>query len=609
MVTMIGSKIKKAVCAVLSAAMFLTVIPIIGAETKDTKYMHISFDDVYSCMADITQNADTYASVFDNSFFGDLKQFHEQYGAVFTLNCFMEASGYDISNVTDKYKTELSENSDWLKFAFHAKDSKTKYTSDSVDTLKTQYKKFTDAIIRIADTQSIDTVTRLGFFTGSINNMKALKSCEYGITGFLTADDDRTDNYYLNASDRSYVAENNFWYDEENDFLAIHTQKRLENVTDIDAELTSIGTIDNGAVTMVEIFTHESEYEHDKTDKYLKWAKDNGYSFDFAQNHIDELKVRQSENPRPTEEPLPDIPDNADLEWDFSKYTTKVSGTAEGFVEDYNGLKIYLASTQDYIEAKNDISQNGLYWRTTDSRYASYTPTADGIIVAQIKNASESGSMKITNSSGAILASGNSEKDGYIIYRECKANETYSIIPTGNYQRIRNVKYYKTGDDTDPKPSQTPEADNRKGYITADAEGNSTVIDTSGIYTDGYTKEFQVTTADDDGNKIKQIRTAVSDSVTVDTMGASKIEIAPVYSYQRADNTASNYLDMNDLRNGTKLSGKFESGLYDFTFAKNNGRSLDIYVNDAMIGNNIYYAGYLRKVSGTVPYSAHDIIV
>lgn len=66
---------------------------------------------------------------------------------------------------------------------------------------------------------------------------------------------------------------------------------------------------------------------------------------------------------------------------------------------------------------------------------------------------------------------------------------------------------------------------------------------------------------------------------------------------------------MNDLRNGTKLSGKFESGLYDFTFAKNNGRSLDIYVNDAMIGNNIYYAGYLRKVSGTVPYSAHDIIV
>lgn len=102
--------------------------------------MHISFDDVYSCMADITQNADTYASVFDNSFFGDLKQFHEQYGAVFTLNCFMEASGYDISNVTDKYKTELSENSDWLKFAFHAKDSKTKYTSDSVDTLKTQYK-------------------------------------------------------------------------------------------------------------------------------------------------------------------------------------------------------------------------------------------------------------------------------------------------------------------------------------------------------------------------------------------------------------------------------------------------------------------------------------
>ncbi|MCI9085631.1 MAG: hypothetical protein HFE51_04310 [Clostridia bacterium] len=154
-----------------------------------------------------------------------------------------------------------------------------------------------------------------------------------------------------------------------------------------------------------------------------------------------------------------------------------------------------------------------------------------------------------------------------------------------------------------------PETDERKSHIIINATDNTTVIDTNDIYTNDYTKEFQITTADADGNKIKQTRTAISGSVTVDTTGAARAEIAPVYSYQCSDTSASNYLDINDLRTDTKLSGKFECGSYNFTFAQKKGKSLDIYVNDAMIGNNVYYTGYLRKINDTISYSAHDISI
>lgn len=32
------------------------------------QYIHFSFDDVYQCLKDITEHADTYKSVFENAF-------------------------------------------------------------------------------------------------------------------------------------------------------------------------------------------------------------------------------------------------------------------------------------------------------------------------------------------------------------------------------------------------------------------------------------------------------------------------------------------------------------------------------------------------------------
>lgn len=159
--------------------------------------------------------------------FADLKKLHDDYGAVFTLfNCFnaySKDSSYNISNLPDRYAEEFKTNSDWLKFAFHAENDKATYgttsaTSSGVLATSEQsaasYNKFISAIMKATgnNADSIDTVTRLGFFSGNNDNVSAMQNCEHGITGLLTADDTRL-SYYFDNELNDYIIANNDYYD------------------------------------------------------------------------------------------------------------------------------------------------------------------------------------------------------------------------------------------------------------------------------------------------------------------------------------------------------------------------------------------------------------
>lgn len=271
--------------------------------SSNGKYMHISFDDVYACLKDITDNG--YNSIFENSFFADLKKLHDEYGAVFTLNCFntySKDSGYDISNLPERYSAEFKANSDWLKFAFHAENDKTQYTASNVsgrvnhnaEQIKVSYKKFTDAIMKATgnNKSSIDTVTRLGFFTGSAECTQAITNCEYGITGLLAADDERV-SYYFDNDLNNYIIANNDYYDSDRDLRLIRTQTRLESVKDTSAALEKLKSYSGN---MIEIFTHEQEYKDNVINRlrsYVEWAHNNGYGFGYAMDTAgDFIKIK-----------------------------------------------------------------------------------------------------------------------------------------------------------------------------------------------------------------------------------------------------------------------------------------------------------------------------
>lgn len=88
------------------------------------KYYFSFIDDVIWLFRDLTRQRPK--SLFDNPFLKILKNAHDQYGLKVQLNIFYRtdfAYGIDefnLSEMTDAYKEEFKEASDWLKFGAHS---------------------------------------------------------------------------------------------------------------------------------------------------------------------------------------------------------------------------------------------------------------------------------------------------------------------------------------------------------------------------------------------------------------------------------------------------------------------------------------------------------
>ena len=62
------------------------------------------------------------ARAFDHFYLKGLKSIHDKYGTKFSLNCFYHNAHHEflLKDMPDIWKSEFIDNSDWLKFSFHA---------------------------------------------------------------------------------------------------------------------------------------------------------------------------------------------------------------------------------------------------------------------------------------------------------------------------------------------------------------------------------------------------------------------------------------------------------------------------------------------------------
>lgn len=247
------------------------------------KYMHISIDDVI-VWADLIVNENSYDSIFDNSFLNDLKVMHESTSATFTLNCFCSDGTHSIADVPTKFVSEFEENKGWLRFAFHAEDTDTHYDDDAVAAITSSYNTFVTAIMKLTGTiDCIDRVTRLGFFSGSLNNVLAVRNCPCGIVGLTTADDNRV-SYYLDSATSQFLQTHGKFWDNANQICFIPTQPRLELLSSIDTLTDAVTTgARRNQAQYLEVFTHQQSWgsAETKMSQLLTWAVGNGYTFGF----------------------------------------------------------------------------------------------------------------------------------------------------------------------------------------------------------------------------------------------------------------------------------------------------------------------------------------
>lgn len=245
-------------------------------------FMHISFDDSITVFEDLTNNANTYDSIFDNDFLSYLKNMHDQYGAVFSLYCYYENDQFNLSQATDKYSAEFANNADWLKFGYHGTNGEEKMADLSASDAVSKYETVINELIRITGgTNTLDKAPRLHYFSGNEPALVAISDTKNGSNGFLTADDDR-DSYYLQGDENLYIDMNDYMKD-DNGIYFVSTDLRLENTLNPYYSLTKIAD-DESQNKCIEVFTHEWKYG--KLMKLKLWATcffsyKEGYSWDY----------------------------------------------------------------------------------------------------------------------------------------------------------------------------------------------------------------------------------------------------------------------------------------------------------------------------------------
>lgn len=189
----------------------VTQIPTLIPDFKDSKYIHISFDDVSHSLLRLKN--ESYTSIYDEPFFAWLKTLHDTYGAKFSLYAYVNV----LEQVPDKYQADFLEAKDWLKIGLHAEDVASNYGDVNLthDEGVAIWKCFAENVFRITGTyESIDRMPKLEGSAGSKEALQGMKDAvsetrdEYGALGFL-ADNVQADGnsettqlqgvYYLNA--------------------------------------------------------------------------------------------------------------------------------------------------------------------------------------------------------------------------------------------------------------------------------------------------------------------------------------------------------------------------------------------------------------------------
>jgi hypothetical protein len=163
------------------------------------EYIHISFDDVAMCLQNLRTKS--YESLFDEPFLAWLFELHEDYGAKFSLYCYLS----ELRGVPESYAEEFFAAREWLKFGLHANDSSSTYKSSSYEEGYDSWSAFVREVERITGSYlSVDRMPRLHTFAGSEEALEGMRDAAYGALGFLSTDDSRLP-YYLGTDSAEYL--------------------------------------------------------------------------------------------------------------------------------------------------------------------------------------------------------------------------------------------------------------------------------------------------------------------------------------------------------------------------------------------------------------------
>jgi len=259
-----------------------------------------SIDDNIWFLRDITQNKDRYSSIFDNPYLAVIKKVHDTYGTKFHLNIYYQTDGFNLSQMTSKFRDEWKANADWLGLSFHAlaNDPDRPYIKAGYEQVKKDCILVKDQIKRFAGEEVMGPETTLHWGEGTVEGCRALRDEGYKVlAGYFNVDDGQAPvSYYLTAEQRRNLKKRFIWKDNREGIifariaLVVNTVKLDEIVPYLDNVRKTYNP------RYIDLMIHEQyfypdyvAYQPDWGEKVMtavKWAVDNGFIPAFLRESV-----------------------------------------------------------------------------------------------------------------------------------------------------------------------------------------------------------------------------------------------------------------------------------------------------------------------------------
>ena len=145
----------------------------------------------------------TQESIFANPYLALYKRLHEKYNLKVQLNLFYETQGFDLSQMTDRYKREWEENADWLKLSFHSRlECKDPYISAGYEEVYADCSAVHREILRFAGEKSLARTTTIHYCQLTPHGLQALTDLGVrGVLGLFGSDKSPYSSYSLPEND------------------------------------------------------------------------------------------------------------------------------------------------------------------------------------------------------------------------------------------------------------------------------------------------------------------------------------------------------------------------------------------------------------------------
>ena len=251
-----------------------------------------SIDDNSFFLRDIARNG--YASLFDCFYPGMLRDLNREYGARFVLNIYYETEdGFDMTQFSDRYRGEWTENAGWLKLAFHARANQPDrpYQYAPAEKIIADWDRVDEQIVRFAGEEALSSPTVIHWGMTPRTALKALHDRGIrALSGIFAHRGGAWDiHYHLDDRRSEYLSRHDALMDFDSG-IAFSRIDLICNSTPVEGIVPTLASraSDPANAEVMDLFTHEQYFwpfyrnylpDHaQRLDTAIRWVTERGYA-------------------------------------------------------------------------------------------------------------------------------------------------------------------------------------------------------------------------------------------------------------------------------------------------------------------------------------------